>query len=588
MPNSLLPQRLLIVGFWFSSVIIASADDRTAADLLPPTTVAFAEIRQPITLLNTVYDHRITERIQSLDQVRAAMEKKQFLDYKAGVAVVESQMGMPWRKIVEQTTGGGLAIGLDAKTQGVVFLARAKDEAAQNKLVETLVNLTSLDAKTKGNPNPVKSAEYRGIKVYEVDKSKMAVTGGWLIVTNKDDTGKMVVDRLLDKPGESLAKDAQFIKARTAAGSSPTAWGYVNTKFLRDVGAAKKAFEGKADNPLAELILGGILSTLKQTPYVTVAVDVTDQHIQLSAASPHDRSWAGETREYYFGPAGKGAAPPQLLGKESIVSLSTYRDISAMWLRAGDLFNEQMNDELAKADSNLSTLFSGKDFGEDILGALKPEVQLVVARQTFAEGQPAPAIKLPSFGLVADLRDPAKMQPELRRTFQSLIGFLNIVGAMNGQPQLELDMEKTDKAQFIMSNYLPDTNAKDPLGLKINYNFSPSIAFAGNRFVVASTKSLAQALANATATAQSAAEATRVVNTDAVIHFDALREILSDNRGQLVAQNMLSDGHTKEEAEKEIGVLLELVGWFDQLAISLDTTENEIRLNAEVNVKAER
>ena len=47
---------------------------------------------------------------------------------------------------------------------------------------------------------------------------------------------------------------------------------------------------------------------------------------------------------------------------DTIVSLSSYRDVSAMWLRAGDLFNEQTNEELAKADSGLTTLFSGKDF----------------------------------------------------------------------------------------------------------------------------------------------------------------------------------------------------------------------------------
>ncbi len=131
-----------------------------------------------------------------------------------------------------------------------------------------------------------------------------------------------------------------------------------------------------------------------------------------------------------------------------------------MWQRAGDLLSEQNNEELAKADSSLTTLFAGKDFGEDILGAFRPEVQVVVARQEFAQDQPIPAIKLPAFGLVAEMKDAAKMQPELRRIFQSLVGFLNILGAMNGQPQLELDMEKNAAAQFVTSSYLPTLNRK--------------------------------------------------------------------------------------------------------------------------------
>ena len=71
----------------------------------------------------------------------------------------------------------------------------------------------------------------------------------------------------------------------------------------------------------------------------------------------------------------------------------------------------------------------------------------------------------------------------------------------------------------------------------------------------------------------------RVVNSDAVFQFERLREILIDNRAQLVAQNMLKEGHSKDEAERDIGVLLELVGWFDHLGLSLDTTPSELRVS---------
>jgi hypothetical protein len=586
MPVRVLQGLVVILAILSSATGFAFGDDRTAAELLPPSTVVFAEIRQPEKLLNTVYDHQLARRIEALDQVRSALAKKEYLDLKAGVAIVELQMGVPWRKIVGQATGGGLVIALDAKTQGVVVLARATDKTTQSKLIETLVNLAKLDAKNKGNPEPIKTAEYRGIKAYAADQSKFAVVEDWLVMTNKDELGRQIVDRLLDEPKESLAGDAQFAKAHRAVSDSTTAWGYVNTTALRDAGLAKELFGGKAENPLIEFLAGGILSTLQKTPYVALSLDVNDRQLRLSATAPHDRAWAGDTREYFFGPQGVGVAPSRLLGEETIACLSGYRDASAMWLRAGDLFDEKTNEELAKAESGLSTLFSGKDIGEDILGAFRPAGQIVVVRQIFPEGQPAPAIKLPAFALVAELKDPAKMQPELRRTFQSLIGFLNIVGAMNGQPQLDLDMEKSDAMQLVTATYVADPNSKDPAGLKINYNFSPSIAFAGSRFVVASTTGLAKTLATASATDRPSVDASRVVNTDAVLHFDALREILADNRGQLVAQNMLSEGRTKEEAEKAVGVLLELVGWFDRVALSLDTTQNELRLSVDIGIKA--
>ena len=84
------------------------------------------------------------------------------------------------------------------------------------KLIETLANLARLDAKNKGNPEPVKTVDYRGIKVYAVEKNKFAVVEDWLVVTNKDELGKQIVDRFLDKPKTSLAADAQFAKAHAA------------------------------------------------------------------------------------------------------------------------------------------------------------------------------------------------------------------------------------------------------------------------------------------------------------------------------------------------------------------------------------
>lgn len=562
----------------------AVADDRTAAEILPPTTALFVEVGHPQKVLTTFYDHELVRRVEGLDQVRAAMEKKPFLDFKAGVAVVESQVGLPWRRIVDQAMGRGLTLAVDAKTQGAVILAHATDETTQAQLIEALARLAGADAQSKGAHDPIKTEVYRGINAYTVDKLHVAVVADWLVATNNEELGRQVVDRVLDKSGGSLADDPQFTAARRGA-SPPALWAYVNTTTLRDAGLAKKLFEGQADNPVAEILFGGILSTLQKTPYVTAGLDVGERQARLFASAPHDRAWAGESREYFFGPQGSGAAPLRLAGVDAIASVGAYRDVSAMWLRAGDLLNEKSNEELDKAESGLSTLFSGKNFGEDILGALQPEMRVVVARQVFPKDQPAPAIKLPAFGLVAELKDPVAMQPELRRTFQSLIGFFNVVGAMNGQPQLELDMEKTEAAQFVTATHLPDPQAKDPSNLKINYNFSPSIAFAGKRFVLATTSALAHTLATATAASASPREATRVVNTDAVLQADVLREILTDNREQLVAQNMLKEGHSKEEAEQAIDVLLELVGWFDHSALTLDTSDSELRVSLDVSFK---
>ena len=287
-------------------------------------------------------------------------------------------------------------------------------------------------------------------------------------------------------------------------------------------------------------------------------------------------------REYYFGPNNSGQAQEPIALLDSIFTFSTYRDLSQMWLRAGDLMTDKANDELAQADSQLTTFFSGKDFAEDILGSLYPELQFVVTRQNPEDFVVKPAIKLPAFAIVARLREPDATVPQFRRVFQSFVGFINVLGAMNGQPQLDLAMESIEKVKLIAATYVPETDDEDSKA-KINFNFSPSLAFAGDRMVLASSKQLATDLAQAEAPAALKPDAAgRNPNTVAFLEVPTLREILADNQAQLVAQNMLDKGHSQEAAEQEIAVLIAIVDLFQSADLSLSSAADSLQLDGKL------
>ncbi|MDA1049682.1 MAG: hypothetical protein O3C40_04270 [Planctomycetota bacterium] len=559
------------------------ADDRTAADLLPPTTILYAEIPEPGMVLELFESHPLRQRIEKLQGVRDAYETKQFLQFKAALAIVEAKLGQSWQRVLQSVTEGGIAIGFDAETQGATLLVKARDEEAAPKLLDTIIELARAAAKDAGNSDPVNSGEYRGITAYQIDQAKIATWGRWLAVTNKPESGKAVLDALLDTPENTLATNAQFQDARSKAAGAATAWGYVNVEAIRKGGIAKDVFSGKTDNPVAELLVGGVLDTLQHTPYVTASLTLDQQHTRLEFASPHQQDWTTEAREYFFGPDGNGRAPAPIQVSNQLLALSTYRDLSTMWLRAGDLFKDNIVDQFAQAESVLSTLFSGKDFGEEILGEVHPEFQFVVARQTCEDGTPQPAIKLPAFAAVFRLKDPETVGPEFRRTYQSLIGFLNITGSMNGQPQLDLDIEKEDTFQLVSATYLVEKDAS-PGGLKINYNFSPAIAFAGEHFVVSSSTALARELARSVG---KGSKPSTDLNSTIKLNVSGVSDILADNRPQLVAQNMLSEGHSKEEAERTIGDLLELLAAAESVSIDLGASDGTVRASLEIDYVAD-
>jgi hypothetical protein len=550
-----------------------AADDLKATDLLPSTTVFYAEMAEPKKFLATVLDHPLRAKIESLDLVKAALDNDQFREFQNGVEQIETQIGMPWRKALEEAAGGGISFAFDGGTQSLALLVKAGDAAILEKLRDTVLAIAQ---------GALESADYRGVTAYKIGEGGFAVVGPWLIVVQKGPLGKKIIDAHLDKGGETLSKHPRFKEGRAAIAGSPTAWAWLDVETLRQFNVPENAYKGITDNFALELLAGGLLNHVQKIPYAVASLAVQTKGVKLTVSAPHDDAWTAGPREYFFGAGGKGTAPALLKPKETVLSVSAYRDVGGLWAKADELFDPSVVEGMTQAESTLATLFSGKDFGDDILGAIEPQIQIVARRQSFEAGAPQPAIKIPAFALVVRMKDPAETPGEFRRTFKSLIGFLNIQGAMEGQPQLDLEDETHGDVKITTATYAPPKGQKDIQDGPLNYNFSPSIAFAGSRLILASTKQIARELAALPGDAQTGTHG--AANTRAELDAGVLRAILDDNRASLVAQNQLGEGTSAEEAKARTDALLQVVGAFRGASLKLATQNKLLSIELEVNL----
>ncbi len=578
----------LCLALWVSTATYGRCQfPEDPAVLFPETTVVWAEFDS----LGDLLSHPIRNQIQSTATFKELWKSPEVVKLRGGITLAELALGDRLESVATKLTQGGVVLAIDAKTEGLVLISRTESSEWLSEYLGRLLKLARDDAKNKSQDDPVKQANYRGVDAYEFNDIIIAAIEDRLLLTNKSDLGKTIIDRWKDSKSDSnLASKKSFAderQSRKAEGSYASStheigWLWVDVQALRDKGIAKELFAGKAKDFGAELILGGLLSTLNKTPSITGNLSLEGSTVKLRMQSPHDPSWVGEERAYFVGSADRGNALPLLMPEGAVASLSTYRDVSQMWLRAGDLFNQEVNDQLAQADNTLTTLFSGRDFGEEILGAMEPEMRLVASRQEYAEGAPVPAIKLPGFALVATLKDPNKMRPELKRIFQSFIGFLNIVGAMEGQAQFDMNMESENGMQFISATYVPEVDRKSSDEAPIQFNFSPCLAFSGEIAVLSSSIPLAKQLAAEVAKAPKDGQGSNPqetkpgTKTNTLVDLDvqALKQILLDNRRQLVSQNVLEKGHSRKDAEKEIDTLLSILELFDRSSLSLSFANN--------------
>lgn len=558
------------------------ADERSAVELLPASCLAVAQMPHPDRLLTTLTEHNVWKKVKQQPQYQEAISNPGYMMFLGIRTHIETQIGMKWREAFDTLLGGGITVAFHPETEGLIAIVRSTDAEKLQSTAKTLIELGRADARSKGN-EPLPEDEYRDITVYGKSDGRFAIVGPWLVMTNKDDLGKKILDTLIDGSKTSIKDNEKFAAARESISGEPAIWSWVDLGTIRDAGLAKGLDKNQTENPIAELLVGGVLTNLRKTPYVTASLYVSGESTRLHFAAPHDNEWVEEFREYWFGPDGQGAADEPLETESTILSISTYRKVSEMWLRAGDLFDERMNDELAKADANLTTFFAGKDFGEDVLGSFGPAMQVLVNRQSFDGRLPKPALRLPSFALAGHLENAEETRTELRRTFQSMVGFLNVIGAMQGNPQLDQDINIYKGNKIYTASFIPEPDEKDSERARIQFNFSPSLAFANDRFFIASTKQMAEELVDASQNEQTTRGESP--NTAIKLNAKALGEILNDNREQLVAQNMIKKGQTREESASEIGLLLEVLGLFEGVSFDVKTTGGELKLELAIQTK---
>ena len=191
-----------------------------------------------------------------------------------------------------------------------------------------------------------------------------------LFVIQAED-GIRLLDRLLDLKAadeQSLSAVPAWQQARAARPPQASASFWIGMQAVRSAVKNQKVFTGQADNPAVELLFGGLQNVLNSTDCLQAKLQIAETSLQLSVAAPFQTDWIPENRQWFFGPAASGTVPAVPQVTELLGSVGMYRNVSEMWQRAGDLFNADINDRMAEAESNLGTVFGGRDFGDEVIG----------------------------------------------------------------------------------------------------------------------------------------------------------------------------------------------------------------------------
>lgn len=575
-----LPACCLVIATALGTAHSAEAPD-SASWIAADQTVLFVEVLQPEALIDRARSDDLANLFAAVPGLEAALrdnpkigELRQVVEYLANILETRPEEGL--RKLV----GGGvvLAVENDEGQQRVSIFVTPTDSDFLAEAHTEVLELARLDAKDKGNPDPVKEADHRGVHGFSFEPNEAhAIVDGTLVIASGGDALKTLIDRMQDGLDAPLADDPTWNARREAAGEEAVAWSLVNLARLRVLDPDSYAPE-KFDAG-AVFVFGPWIEAVRTADWASLSLTWTEDRLAAELAMPQpEGGYSAGLAGYLPSDQGGAATPIEVPGV--IASGTLWRDLEAIWEARGEIFPPEAQQGFAQLDSFAGQFFGGRDFGSGVLGALGTQWRVVVAGQDAAELDPQPELLLPAFAIVVDLtpEDPG-FAVRLKAAFQSFIGLANLGAAETKAPPLMLGSEVVDGVSISTAKFLPPEDRPDDEPIHQRHNFSPSAFQVGDHFVISSSLGLARKLVTALQAPPEKAEAT---DATLVLSADgaALAELIHQNRERLVVQNMLEKGNDRGRAEGEVDLFKALVEYFGAGTVTAADTDDGLRINA--------
>ncbi len=543
-----------------ATVNVSAADEMPpASEWMPGGALVAIEISEAGDVLDLALSDEMIDTVYAMPGMQQQKESGGLAQFKAIVGYFEANLGTDWKTAARTLLGGGATFAV-YPDESVLLVVDGTDAALLEKLREFSTTVAKGEAAKKGNADSIKSGDYRGVIGWTFGpKEAHSVIGSRLIVANQVDRLKTAID-LREDGGDSLADQAEFKAARSAAGPKADGFLMLNMGVLKQVPDVQKGLDNFG-NPVGSLLLAGVAESMRAANVVTLALDVEGDTVSLAAVS--DGKVDAEKTSVAFAQTDGNGALPNLKVPGFLAGVSVYRDMHGFYAAKDDLFPERTGG-LIFFENMMGIFFSGRDLTDEVLAETGPEIRVLVAQQKYDEKIGTPKTQFPAFAAILRMKDPENFSDVMEEAWQKAIGLVNFTRGQNAEPGLIIDRPLHGDTQFTVARFAAP-KVEEKSDADVRFNFNPALAMPNGYLVLSSTENLARDLIDALKK-ETAETLAGIENVHSFAELDGanLSSILNANREQLVRNNMLEDGNTRDQAETAIDTLLAIVGHLGQ------------------------
>lgn len=542
-----------LFAFLLTAPAVCAADE-SLARYLPAGAVGTLEGRGWSEVVTRLEQSELVKAILASPNYKDFIDSPQGRKVRGGIAVAQVQYGKDLWSMTRDLIGDRWIVGVYAPESGdkPVVLGLIRTESPEiaahiRTRLEPLVQLTADKVKTE-------DSDGGGLRLVNVDGSAMILQDRWIAVSNQRSLVDQVEAALRSDAGGNLAASEAWKKARHSDRGETKLEAWADYDRIRELLQQDRLLPDKLDNPLASLLLGGVVEYVSHADFLTATLDLGESSWGLEAFVPGKPAEIDAAHQTLLPPV-----PTDLqtrLGPQ-VASISIVRDWAAWYGQRESLMIEQILPEFDKFETGLATFMPGKDFRADVLPLFSKRLQIISAPQSFAHLEGRPGVQLPGTAIIVELEQPEQASDLLQMVFQTITAVVNLQAGQEKRIPWVMSSETYKDVQLSYAKYLQTPKGAD---LPIAFNFQPSAARVGRHFVMATSQDLCRQLIDALQNPSGDAKSAAADRPDWSFEVApaVVADLLESNRA-IIEAKAVQDGKSADQATNGLNDALNLL-----------------------------
>lgn len=527
---------------------------------------------------------------RQVQQVRETLERHGYADSPLAKAIkqnpdlVRAQVGLlgitslagvdPWEGIgllLGEEMMIGLAPGEDEEPR-VVGVTRLRDPDKADKVIDAVLAVAGITA--GGEPQEGMTRTIAGQTVYIADELMLCRTQDMLVLANDR---AMMKDALLDAADGEVELFGGIGSAIQTVPDAATMWLALDVATLR---AAGMEIPEKQSNALGGLLFGGWARSLSDADRVVAWTTTQADGLEFTVDVHRDGAWPQTHRGFLA--SNDDHIPLDI--ENTIAELMVTRHWDTLFGERESLLTLEGSSQIVEFATGLTAVMGQLDFIDEVLPRVNGPVRLIAVNRDAGELDVDPTPTLPALALIMSLDlEGVDLAQRLYSGGQMLMTIVNFERAQQGKPSMIMDMADHRGVRLVTGAFGAPMGDAEVVGPE--YNFEPALAVVDGHLVVASTRTLLTSIVDQVLDADDGGA--DHVQDRMRVNAGQLAEILRQNRAELITNDMLEKGKTREQATRDIDAVLAGLALVDSVRINADVTESGGRATLRVTLDGE-